>query len=265
MQALWNALGEWICMTAWPMETPPSYGAFHLLFTLIFGALSFVGAWKLRKLGDRGNRILLFTAGLILLISEGYKQLFCYFYLENRHYLWEEFPFQLCSVPMYLCLFSPFLKSEKLQRSMYTFMMIYNLLGGAISFAEPSGLLLPYWTLTLHACFWHMSLVFIGLYLGFSNRAGKTKKDYWAATKMFIVLCGIAFAINVAFRKISCGTINMFFVGPSDSPLIVFDQISQLFGWYISTALYIPVVCLGGYLVFLIFYLTHKRRVLSRV
>jgi hypothetical protein len=52
----------------------------------------------------------------------------------------------------------------------------------------------------------------------------------------------------------------MFFVGPKNSSLAVFKEISQKFGWYISTLLYIPTVCLGAFLVYLPahYYYKHK-------
>lgn len=236
-----------------PMEKQPAYGAFHLLFVLIFGAISIFAAWKCRKLGEKGNRRLLLAVGAFLLVSEVGKQLFYMLYLhgDDGAYPWRIFPFQLCSVPMYLCLIAPFLKPGKALRGIYTFMMLYNLLGGAISFAEPSGLLNEYWFLTLHSFFWHMSLVFLGLYLAFSHRGGRTGADFRLATRTFLALCTIAFAINLIFWEASEGSINMFFVGPRNSSLIVFSQIAERFGWYVSTLLYIPSVCLGAYLIFL--------------
>ena len=142
---------------------------------------------------------------------------------------------------------------------MYDFMMLYNLLGGAISFAEPSGLLHPYLTLTVHALLWHMSLVFVGLYLILSGRGKPEMPNYKSATKMFLALCLVAFCINLLFRDVSKGSINMFFVGPSNSSIVVFKQISEAFGWYVSTAVYIPAVCLGTYLLMLIIRYLQKR------
>ena len=55
---------------------------------------------------------------------------------------------------------------------------------------------------------------------------------------------------------------NMFFVGPGNSPIIVFKQFSEWFGWPINTLIYIPVVCLGANLLFLlIHYLQSKKPV----
>jgi len=259
MESIHYYLDSFMSFTAWQMEKPPAYGAFHLSFTFIGLALSIWGAKRLSKLGTKGNRIVLLTVGIFLAVCEVYKQLFYYYHIGNETYQWWIFPFQMCSVPMYLCIIAPLLKPGKMQKAMYNFMMIYNLLGGFMAFIEPSGIVHEYWTLTLHAFIWHMTLVFIGLYLAFSDRGGKTMADYWSASKTFVCLCAVAFTINVALYKVSQGSVNMFFVGPANSSLIVFKQISEAFGWYVSTALYIPTVCLGAYLIFLPFHLHSKR------
>ena len=161
---------------------------------------------------------------------------------------------------MYLCMIAPLLKPGKVQQGMYGFMTSFNLLGGLMALIEPSGIVHSYWTLTLHAFIWHISLIFIGLYLLASGRGGTSIQDYKAAAKTFVVLCGVAFAINLLLRDVSGGTVNMFFVGPSNSSLLVFKQISEMFGWYVSTALYIPAVCLGAFLVFLPAHLYAKKK-----
>ena len=254
-------LEKLICATAWTMTEPAAYGPFHLIFAFVGLTVSILLARRLRKLGDKGNRILLLTCGFFLLISEVYKQLFYYYFMGEHSYQWWIFPFQLCSVPMYLCILAPLLKPGKLQKGMYNFMMIYNLLGGFMAFVEPSGITHEYWTLTLHAFIWHMMLVFVGLYLAFSDRAGKTMADYKAASVTFLCLSVMAFCINLIFWNASEGTINMFFVGPRNSPLIVFEWIAETFGWYVSTALYLPVVCLGAFLFFLPFHLHAKKKI----
>lgn len=234
---------------AFPMEPIPAYGVFHILYTLIGFCLCGFTAWKLRRVPDLAAEWILFTVGLFLTISEVFKQLFYFFVIEDNAYSWGDFPFQLCSVPMYLCLIAPWLKPGKVQRGMYSFMVLYNLLGGAISFAEPSGLLLDHWFLTLHALVWHMLLVFIGLFICFSGRGGNRRSDYWPATWTFIALCGVAFGLN-CFVQFGLGEhMNMFFVGPGNSPIVVFKQFSEWFGWYINTPIYIFAVCLGAYLI----------------
>ena len=236
----------------WPMEKFASYGAFHILYTLIGFAVCGFAAWKLRKVSDKAARGILFGMGLVLAVGELFKQLFYYFFIMNNQYSWGDFPFQLCSIPLYLCLIAPWLKPGKLQRGMYSFMVLYNLLGGAISFTEPSGLFHDQWFLTVHACIWHMLLVFIGLFICFSKRGGDQPADYKGATGTFLVLCAVAFGLN-CFVQYGLGeSMNMFFVGPGESPLVVFKQFSQWFGWYVNTPIYIFAVCLGAYLISLL-------------
>lgn len=246
--------------TAWKMTPPPAYGAFHLSFTFIGIALCFLIAYKLRNLSERRHKAVLFCVGAFLVITEIYKQLFYYFYIENNEYAWWIFPFQLCSVPMYLCLIAVFLKPGAVQNGIYGFMTTYNLLGGLMAFIEPSGITHKYWTLTIHAYLWHMMLIFVGIYLIFSGRCAKTKKDFFHAAATFLVLCAVAFCINLIFWDASGGTINMFFVGPRNSSLAVFKDIAKKFGWYVSTALYIPAVTLGAFIIFLPSYIYNKKK-----
>ena len=152
---------------------------------------------------------------------------------------------------MYLCVIAPFLKKGRIQIGMYNFMTTFNLLGGLMAFIEPSGIVHEYWTLTIHAFLWHMLLIFVGFYLIASGRFAKTKKDYLYAVMTFLCLCVVAFIINLIFWKVSAGDINMFYVGPRNSPLLIFETISEKLGWYVSTVLYIPTVCLGAFLIYL--------------
>lgn len=239
---------EW---TAWEMTKPRAYGPFHIVFTLVGLSVSLFAAYKLRHTGERGNRIVLLCSGLFLILTEVYKQLFYFYCIEDHAYRWGIFPFQLCSVPMYLCVIAALIKPCKLRDGMYGFMTTFNLLGGIMAFIEPSGIVHEYWTLTVHAFVWHMMLIFIGAYLIASGRFAKTWRDYRAAVFTFLALAALAFCINCIFRGVSDGGINMFFVGPGNSSLIVFKQISEAAGWYVSTLLYLPTVCLGALVVFL--------------
>jgi hypothetical protein len=105
-----------------------------------------------------------------------------------------------------------------------------------------------------------MTLIFIGIYLIISGRCAKTKKDFLQAAATFVVLCAVAFCINLIFWDAANGDINMFFVGPRNSSLAVFKDIAKNFGWYVSTALYIPAVTLGAFLLFLPVHIYTKKK-----
>lgn len=253
-------LTKFLTETAWPMEKPVAYGTFHLTFFLVEMAVVVLLAWLLRNTDEKQNRTVLLCSGAFLFLCELYKQLFYTFVIGGGQYQWWIFPFQLCSIPMYLCFAAPFIKNEKYRGCIYDFMLAFNSMGGFVSFFEPSGLMHEYWTLTVHAFVWHLSIIFIGLYLFFSKRAGRRLIDYRRAVVGFIVLCCMAFAVNLIFWKASGGTINMFFIGPANSSIIVFKDIAAKYGWYVNAPIYIFAMCLGAFLFYAPFALINRKR-----
>lgn len=240
------------------MVKPASYGAFHLGFFFGGLALAVLLAYLLRGTTERGNKAVLLCCGGFLLVAELYKQLFYYYVIGNGSYQWWIFPFQLCSIPMYLCLIAAFLKPCRVRDYIFNFMIAFNLMGGFIAFLEPSGLVHEYWTLTLHAFIWHMMLVFIGLYLGFSRRGARKISEYRGTLVVFVCLCAVAFLINLALRNVSNASVNMFYVGPSDSPIVVFKSISKQYGWYVNTPIYMVCLSIAAFVFYAPFCLWNK-------
>ena len=249
--------------TAWTMETPQAYGTFHLLFTFIGLAVSITAAYFLRKLNDKQNRIFLLCLGLFLMLTELYKQLFYYYVMGGGNYVWWIFPFQLCSVPMYLCIICACCKNEKFNSWLYNFMFAFNLFGGMITFIEPSGINHPYITLTLHAYIWHMMLIFLGFYLYFSKRACNNWKGYLKGLAVLGIVTTLAQIANVISKGI--GGFNMFYISPyNQSPLAFFSDFYAQNGWLANMCLYLFGLVLAGsviyYTAYLIRWLIEKRK-----
>ncbi|WP_443089715.1 TMEM164 family acyltransferase [[Clostridium] scindens] len=63
---------------------------------------------KARRLSDmrKQNHFYLYC-GILILLSELWKQWCLTYILNHRQYNWWYFPFQPCSIPMYLCLVIP--------------------------------------------------------------------------------------------------------------------------------------------------------------
>lgn len=237
-------------MTHWKMEIPKAYGVFHLSVMIIGFALCFFVAYLLRHKNEKMVKGIILTIGIILTVCEVYKQLMYKLVIcPDDLYHWGAFPFHLCSVPMYLCLIIPFLKKGAVLQAMYDFIMCYSLLSGFVAFLEPSGLLHKQVTMTAHSLMWHLVLVFLGALMAFTGLGGVEKKNFKRATVMWLVLCATAFLINCIHWNVSEGELNMFFVGPRNSSLIICKQISEMFGWYVSTILYIPAVSVGAWIV----------------
>lgn len=236
-------MASWIEHTALPMTAPMPYGTFHIIITLIGVLSAFLLAWKLKDCQGKNFRRILFLCGLILTISEVYKQLFLYEIVTGGTYDWWYFPFQLCSLPMYLCLFFPLLRHTPSQKIVCTFLQDFGLLGGVMALLEPSGLMQPYWNLTLHGFFWHFLLIFIGLFIGFSGRSAGGINGYRKVFPLLAMFCLVATVINVVTQ----GAADMFYISPYyPVTQVVYYQFSLRYGIGVGIMLYLISICIGG-------------------
>ena len=233
-------------MTAWPMTPPQPYTFFHILLSLAGISFSICLAVFLHRRKADPIR-LLFFCGLFLAVSEVYKQLFLTLAVHPGVYDWWYFPFQLCSIPMYLCLLLPFLPAGG-RKAVCAFLQDFGLLGGFLALAEPSGLMHPYITLTLHGFIWHFVLIFAGFTAAFSGEAGRRARDFLPGLSIFLVCCLIALFINWAAGPDT--NIAMFYISPyHPSSQIVFHQIALKIGIFWGNALYVAAAAAGAFLI----------------
>lgn len=249
-------MSEFLHWTAWRMEMPAAYGVFHLLSTVILLAVTVVVAWRLRSTTERQHRAVLGIVGGFLLATEVYK---IAFHIVVNPYDWGFFgcfPFQLCSVPMYLCVFCALCKNERLNRWLYECMFAVNMFGGIMAFAEPSGIQHTFVTLTAHAYIWHMALIFVGLYLYFSKRVCTDARSYRKAIAVYLGSCVLAQVFNLVFA----GKVNCFYISPYiQSPLAVFKDIYASCGWLVNMVLLILALSLASAAVYYVGYYFRAR------
>lgn len=216
-----------------------------------------------------------FFCGLLLALSEIWKQWYLTFPLNHGNYNWWYFPFQLCSIPMYLLLLFPFVKKERIRNAFLTFLMCYGMLGGIAVFADTSGLHYPVAVLTVHSYLWHILLIVIGITAGtaYGLSSGKiqfktsdsgditvptdrwksfraiTFREFTDCTLIYAVCCVIASIINAACNPY--GEINMFYINPRYTMVqIVFCDFVPYIGNTLTIFLYMTATVLGGFLLF---------------
>lgn len=223
-----------------------------------------------------------FLFGLLMLCSEIWKQLTLTFLVGHGVYTLWYFPFQLCSIPMYVFLILPFARGEKVRRALLCFIMCYALLGGTAVFADTSGLHYSYAPLTVHSYLWHFLMIGTALFSGIncarelksgqekagtsgslSAKTGSAESGaaagvsrlplcaFAGSTVLYLTCCLIATGINVTLDKY--GTINMFYINP-DYPMqqVVFRDIAARTGNLPSIFIYIGATILGAFILFLI-------------
>lgn len=216
--------------------------------------------------------------GILLVLSEIWKQWTLTFLLNNGRYDWWYFPFQLCSIPMYVCVALPFVSRLKIQRCLLAFLMDFGLLGGIFAFFDTSGMHYGYLPLTVHSFTWHVLLIIIGIRAGIiwrtltgadaegahstiytptlpysatapvqkpSRGSALFPQDYLGAAGIYLTCCLAALCLNLACRR--HGAINMFYISPYyPMQQKVFDQIAASLGNETGIIIYLLATLAGA-------------------
>ncbi|MDO4514984.1 MAG: YwaF family protein, partial [Lachnospiraceae bacterium] len=180
---------------------------------LIGFVFSIILARQTQKLSQKKQDLLLIFLAFLFPVSELGKQILLY---RSNHfsYDWWYFPFQLCSMPIYLLPLYCFLpkKLKKIRLTLANFLVDFGMLGGIFAFADTSGLHSSMTILTIHSYLWHFLMIFLGFFLIFANKNSTRPKDFLPPGALFLLLAIIATGFNFTFY--SCGTINLFYISP---------------------------------------------------
>lgn len=197
-----------------------------------------------------------FICGILMSISEIWKQWYLTFALNEDSYQWWFFPFQLCSISMYVLLVLPWCKNLRIHNALLTFLMCYGLLGGIAVFADTSGLHYPVLCLTIHSYLWHILLIIIGAAAGaactLENKYNIFHyRQIGDSTLLYLFCCLIAAFINKLFG--TRGTINMFYINPYyKMQQIGFSSLVEYMGNITAILIYILATIFGACLLFCI-------------
>ena len=229
-----------VLMRALMWKTPEPYGLFHALMAGLAG-LSALGAWRLRGLKESRRQKLLFCLGVLMAGSEVLKQVFRFLIVD-----WWYFPFQLCSMPIYLCLLLPRLKKGR--RTVVTFLADFALLGGIAVYLDPSDMLSPSLFLTLFSFLWHDLLIIIGILCGTSDAMQEDSQGALKMLGLFGLLAGIAEILNVSLFRY--GELSMFYLSPKlANTQLGFREIDRLWGIPAGNFCYFLAMIAGGLLI----------------
>ena len=152
-------------------------------------AAAALAAWLACRLHLKRQNLLLNLLALLFPLSEIWKQLLLT-WANGGVYRWWYFPFQLCSMPLYLLPLRQLLAlclrqslALRLRRvpllswlsSVLTdFLADFGLLAGLFAFADQTGMRYPLPALTLHSYLWHFAMIFLGLFLILSGRHSRS-------------------------------------------------------------------------------------------
>ena len=168
------------------------------MFIFLSGlAAAALAAWLACRLPLKRQNLLLNLLAVLFPLSEIWKQLLLT-WANGGVYRWWYFPFQLCSMPLYLlplrqllalCLLqSHALRLRQplalrlrrvrllswLSSVLTDFLADFGLLAGLFAFADQTGMRYPLPALTLHSYLWHFAMIFLGLFLILSGQHSRS-------------------------------------------------------------------------------------------
>ena len=233
-------------LTAVRMQKPPLFGGFHIAAALLSVLIPFILA-KRYPCTERDALIRrLHRCGWILAGLELYKQLFLYVVVNNMHYNFWYFPFQLCSMAMYLCILLPHVP-HSLQDTILTFLFDFSLPGALLALAVPEDFLREYLSLTLHGFVWHAILVYIALSVLYSGFGDFSRRGYFRAAGLYLGLALCAVGLNAVLQPLAVygGSPDLFYLSPYiKTGQIFFRDIAERWGILPELVIYVTLYLL---------------------
>lgn len=222
---------------------------------ILFGIIiSIISAWFCSHLSPLFHRKLLIALSIFFVGSEIGKQILLYIW-NDYSYIWWYFPFQLCSMPLYLMPAALFLDKSpfsRLRQAFLTFLTDFGTLAGIFVFADTSGMHYQLPVLTVHSYLWHFLMIFAGVFLGLSQRRPPSLARFADACVVFLSGAAIATGINAMFH--SYGSINMFYISPWEPVTqAVFRDISEKTGDSLCHVIYLTAIIAGAGIVHKLF------------
>ncbi len=235
-------------------ETPVLYGGLHLAFAALCIALN-IAVFLLVK--DRSEDVLLrilWILGLVMMISEVFKQWYLYNYLFDRQINLWYFPWQLCSVAMYLSFAARYLKG-KAQDAVLVYLCTFSLLGAVMALAYPENMLFRQVVLSVHSFIYH-SLIISEAILALEILKKRERVPFRRALPLFGITVIIAELINVLAKILINDPVrepDMFYISPFYSTTQpVFRTIADRFGTVPEIMIYLLCLTLAAYLIYLL-------------
>jgi uncharacterized membrane protein YwaF len=234
--------------------TPKPFGIVHFVILGCAAAVSVVFALLIRRAKPKTLLRLLFAFGVLMLLTEAWKQWFVIRYLyAGVRSMWF-FPWQLCSMAMYCSALAPFLKG-KAQDAVLVFLCTFSMIGAFFALLFPEDMMRPQILLFCHSFVYHTVMVFEGL-LALRVMRQRKKTPFLPALVLFLCMAAVAEAINVVshlnIRDIRYEA-NMFYITPFyPSTQFVFSAIAKHAGIAVEIFAYLGAITLGAYLLYLL-------------
>lgn len=242
------------------MEEPELFGWFHITFLL----LSFIAAAILCLLHKNASqervRNIVFGVAVAVIILEVYKQVnYSFSYADGNvafQYQWYAFPWQFCSMPMYVGFLAGIFRKGRIHDCLCAFLSTYAVFAGLCVMFYPETVFIDTIGINIQTMICHGSMITVGIYLLYSGYVKLEHKTILKAIPVFLVSVLTAVILNeIAFQLglLEEHEFNMFFISPHCEPsLPVYSLIQNFVSYPWCLIIYVSAFTLAAYLILLV-------------
>lgn len=241
------------------METPGLFGWFHLLSLalMVLSTAVLCILYRYKKL--KNVRAVVLVTAIIVTVLEIYKQINYSFSYENGitfDFEWYAFPWQFCSMPMYVGLIAGFTKKGKVHEAACAFLATFAMFAGLCVMVYPGDVFIGTIGINIQTMICHGSMVVIAIFLLYTGYVKVEHKTILKAVPVFAIALMLAVIMNeIAYYSglLETETFNMFFVSRHCEPsLPVYSLVQAVVPYPWSLVIYIAGFSTAAYLLLLI-------------
>lgn len=203
-------------MISGEMTRPKWFGWYHIMCLVLVIGLTLMMFCLRNKINDKAFRIICASIGTLMILFEVLKQLHNAYDVDTNtwEYDWYYFPFQFCSVPMYVLVLIGCLKDCKFRTVLCEFLATFGLFGGALVMLYPGDVFTRSILINIHTMVHHGLMVVMGALMYFSGNAKAKHKTIINGIIVFAVIVTIAFISNIIAGQLHLDRFNLFYIGP---------------------------------------------------
>lgn len=257
-EAFMTFFGKILDILTVKMETPQPYGWFHLLFFALSIAAGIALCLIFKNPDSRTVRRILLTVSVLVVVLEVYKQIVYTFSYDGAvvtgDFQWYAFPFQFCSMPMYVGFLAGCLKKGRVHNALCAFLVTYSMFAGLSVMCYPVQVFIPTIGINVQTMICHGSMITLGIFLVFSGYVKMSlRKTLLPAMTVFGICVCTAVIMNevVYYSGIAGGeTFNMFFVSRHFPPsLPVYSLVQEVVPYPWCLFLYVIGFSVAAFLI----------------
>ena len=241
------------------MDTPGLLGWFHILWLALVVISTVVLCFLYKKEKLKNVRAVVLVTAVIVSVLEIYKQINYSFSYENGitfDFQWYAFPWQFCSMPMYVGLLAGLTKKGKVHDAACAFLATFSLFAGLCVMIYPGNVFIETIGVNIQTMVCHGSMIVIAIYLLYTGHVKVEHKTILKAVPVFAIGLTLAVIMNeLAYYTglLETESFNMFYVSRHcESSLPVFPLVQAVVPYPWSLIIYIAGFSIAAYLLLLI-------------